>query len=494
MPTQRTINQLRTRIERIEARAAGARAAAAEARDPRVVAKFIEDAEHDERELQYAYTQLAALESNPDPSAQLEPAVGTDTLLRALVAIRQADGVVANEVAAAVLRVMPRLELHPTDRPAVLTWLVTVCVPLTDGYVLELGPITGDVEARSGATGEEGKLGSTRATKIVERFARGEDLRVAAAAEGRSLQNARRAVFNALLAGGFSKTAAYHLRAALVPELRALAGTAAAHGLPHRILADRLTNAQIQDELRTLETLGDLDLSWAAQTLVAYCTGAVPGTRHLWLTPRPEFDLALREVSEGRATISEVAAALAHRLAPSTLVKRLTTENGPLHRGSGWALDDMTRRAFTDNRFELYDCPHCGSQITTYIEVPENPRGLLCAACRRSPMPESPTFPVSYFCFRELSAQVTIPPSVRLKRGDALSSEQEESIVSAYQSGTAVLEIVRSYGINTGRIYRIIDSRGIARRSRKLERTGAKSRHPVDGQDHHVSDERAPDL
>lgn len=53
-------------------------------------------------------------------------------------------------------------------------------------------------------------------------------------------------------------------------------------------------------------------------------------------------------------------------------------------------------------RVRCRTCPHCGARVDIVARVPECPAGLLCSACLRMPLPDSPEFPESY---RKLAAR-----------------------------------------------------------------------------------------
>jgi hypothetical protein len=467
------IELLRQRVERIEARAARARSRASETSDNRVADKFVRDAENDERELEVTLRELAQLELESDDGVDLQPVAALPDLLSALSAIGRATDTVDHEVAAAVTRIIPRFELHPGSSLTAVRWLATVLVPLKDGYVLELGPIWGEAPVRSLRPTEGQKTVSARGHKIVERFTKGEDLRVIAVREGRSLQKTRKLVFEFLVDGGFPAKSAYHLRAALVPEVRETAGTAALHKVPERLRSGDLLLGELSEELEKIGAVpAGASAEWAAHIVSTYTTEVPFSTWSLWVTRRPEFDGVLAAVASGCSTIAEVASLLEHRLWPSVMIGELTTENGPLQRDGHWSIDPTTKHVHTDNRFGLHICPHCGAGITRYVLVPENERGLLCAQCRRAPSETSPVFPESYLCFDEIASNVVIPAAIRLKAGDKLSAGQVASILADYQSGVPTLEIVDTYGIGTQRMYKLLDSHGIARRS------GTKRKRP----------------
>lgn len=63
-----------------------------------------------------------------------------------------------------------------------------------------------------------------------------------------------------------------------------------------------------------------------------------------------------------------------------------------LERQGNWA-----RQAPRTMRFlTTHTCPHCSDPITKAVRTPETADGLLCRICRRTPRPDSPTYPDDY--------------------------------------------------------------------------------------------------
>lgn len=66
-------------------------------------------------------------------------------------------------------------------------------------------------------------------------------------------------------------------------------------------------------------------------------------------------------------------------------------------------------------RVHARTCPHCGATADIVARVRECPAGLLCSACLRMPVLDSPVFPRAY---RDLAARPQRSRSTRMERPD----------------------------------------------------------------------------
>lgn len=478
---------VRVRMERLESEAARAREFAIRTVDPRAAAKFVEEAELRERELDRARDELAKL-STSDWHGLVEPVVAEGALQKVLTALGRGPIALENEAVDAIRRVIPRLELHPTDVASKLTWLATLSIPLVDGFILEIGPITGEVPTRSARGGKTNACLPAASHRVMERFSKGDSVWTAASTEGYSVNHTRTLISRALASGGFPDELLRRLVFTLVPELRILAGTAALHGIPNRITEEALSDDDIVEVLQDVGALPPgAAPKWATHALHIYLHGGQTtskamnhsgGTGLWWLHRNRDFAVALDAVAEGQDTVADIMKALEYRNSQPVMLRRLLTENGPLEPGEPWNVDTRTMRVQSDSRLRLLSCPHCGTSITLYIAVPENQRGLLCSQCRRSPIPDSPVFPESYLRLDDLAVEAAaVPPGV-IRGRIVVTEEQEQAAVAEYVAGRPVLEIAEQYGFDAAYLYGLLEKHGVPKRNRSFQRYPQRNTPP----------------
>lgn len=466
-----------TRLERSiafrEARAANARRAMLEATDEVTRAAFLEEAEREAREA----TALRALPPRSAPApGPAEVQVDAGPLLRGLALLERADAVLDGAVCTAIGTVIPKFELFPIDRPDKLGWSATVRIATTDGMLLELGPINGEVTTRR-RRATPGKR-SDLDRKILLAFAEGSSVGATAAEAGSLPEYGYKLLRNELMRLGFAVGSASHLRSTPVLELRALAARSAIAGIVPII-------GQVDDEALAalLHQHGALpdgcEMGWAIAALRTY---AEPLPHGPWAWSYSNRD--------GQELIDHVVAA-GGSITVAELMKLYggedSTRAGVLQRAFGnqarppvvervdpWPT--MRGRAEPDARMRLIPCPHCGGNATVHLRAAEIPGALLCDACHRNPW-AAYEFPAGYFAVprgtdyvNPVAAQAAADPkpavTKRMNRR-VVTADDEKRVIADYVAGlalTGAAGLLEKHNIPSSRLYRIIDAAGVPRR------------------------------
>lgn len=448
----------RLRVEALRAAENARMVERIEARKP-----FFAVAEECARLIELAEEELKVIDSGKHAGEAPLPIVTRADIARMLAFLKTVKGATDGKFADALAVVLPRIEIHPTTDPHRYEWLATIRVPIDDDRVLELGPITGSIAARSARQPKGVRPVNTVAQPVIQLWAQGATAEEIATARGTTAIQSLTLVMKALEAGGFSHVAALHLRRAEPIHLRQLAISAARAGIPTWIAQAQPTVEQIADRLAEENLVPDgCDPRWAGHTLDAYRNRiALPSYRSKMRDPVVEA--AVHAVADGRGTLTEIAEAMRavdDRFRTNhEVIRRLEDFGAPLERVEPWVLERGHRVAGT-NRFKLLHCSGCGEGMDRYSPNLEVDRGVLCRTCRVSPDPESPTYPASYF---EATEHVVVPTDLPvLTRGVGRSVSRQAA--DMYQQGVATLTILDQLKISNGRLYKALEQHGVERR------------------------------
>jgi len=457
-----------------ETRAANARRAMLEATDELTRAAFLAEAEREAREA----TDLRELDATSavTPSAPEALHVDAGPLLRGLALLERTDAVLDGALCAAIETVIPKLELFPINRTDKIGWSAIARIQTTDGMLLELGPIHGEVmtRRRRATPGKRVDL----AWKMLLAFSEGASVGATAAEAGSLPEYGYKLLRNELMRLGFPVTSAMHLRSTPVPELRELAARSAIAGIVPAV--GKKNDAALAKLLAEHGVVPDgCDTRWAIAALRRY-TEPLPSGPWGWSNSNrigqelidhvvgiggsiTVAELMERYAGEDVSRARVMQRAFGSQTCPPVLQ---CVEPWPTQRG----------RAEPDAVLRLVPCPHCPGNATVHLRAAEIPGALLCDACRHNPWEPYP-YPAGYFAVprgthyvNPMTVQAAADPKPSLLNTTnrrVVTPGEEQQVIADYKGGlalTGAAGLLEKHNIPFSRLYRIIDAAGVARR------------------------------
>lgn len=282
---------------------------------------------------------LRALDEEAAPELGMEFTSSAALVAYAIGAVGQVDGSGPRALTEALRTVVCDESLEVT--PTAVRWRLSIEVPHDEGVVV-IGPISGEVPnvmrvqrtSKPGARPVRTKSGAGKARA-------------------------------ALVSAGVHPKAALSAMACPEPELmQALLGEVTTSGC---------------------------DPSWASLAQATYRNTSFAWPSGQWHVDdrRPQ---ELLDLLNGAGGTLPIAAVVAAGFATNELRYLSSDTAAP----TGRHVVNVTGRAHS-RALSLIRCPHCDGSNDIAMRVPENPSGVLCSTCRRSPDPDSPIFPGFYF-------------------------------------------------------------------------------------------------
>lgn len=345
-----------------------------------------EDAERLETTAQNAEAALAALESEdlqPTPIDSEGVTCEIDLLVQTMVALSKADGPTPRIVSTHVNRLFRNLRLQPTSLD--VAWSVEVQVPIDNGDILVLGPITGTVPQRSTAAR------TNRAPAIAKELMTSErpvsDFGWSNSKDGQAERERARAFLANKL--DIDPRAASKALVCAVPETRSALWSLIepTHPYPRDVHPDFA--AHVLEQLRI-----------AGKGPVWYFDGGYRAAIINYLhargghAPQNEVDNHLRSLGASKDSLTAILGSA-----------KPTVDIAPAPCPPNCPDGRIVHRTLS-----LKPCPHCGPGhwARTLLMVPECPAGAICPNCRRMPTPDSPPFPGGYLTLTADIAQARV--------------------------------------------------------------------------------------
>ena len=462
---------LEQRLQRLEQEQLRAAENAASLSSSGGIGAFIAVANSKQREIDAVRLEL---EASTNSIAVATAVITNAAFVGALAQLSNTREAVDHNVAVALRNMIPRFELYPGQTLGLLHWSADVRIPLADGAVLQVGPITGEIKARS-FTGlpvrrkkRPGREAEAHTQAVIDLWCQGVAVAAIGEHRGHTPQMVTKMINNRLTAGGFSTQSATVLSRAFAKETRQVALNAAALGIPRWIIDSAPSLDEIARRVEQDQVVPDgCSLEWATHVIVTYLNEDLSASRHHKRVRTIEkYAKALDAVVKGQSTVGELAQiitdpgrALSHH---QHAVAFLDRPNSPLRHAEPW--DVHNSGTVSTNRYQPHPCPRCALPMTVYRHVPEVEGALLCAHCRISQAATTPIYPASYVLPDEHTAPTGPLRQPLPLAANVFQPDERKAIIDDYVAGVQVNKILEQYNLNTHEFYRLLQEAGIARR------------------------------
>jgi len=497
------LERIRTQIASLRVQADRARRRSSRIDDDATAALLLADAAvfcTDADRLEASLGDLATTQALPMP-ATLELDVGA--IVAVLATVAQARGALPREASDVVASSFVDFSIVHTDGSPEAILRFHLEVPIGDGGVALLGPITGSVSIFGRHLSSRSSTPKERRQRdILARLSEGDSQEeIVSALRDISALTLRRYLVDAAMDVGIPSRTAWIVFSSPIPEMHCLFARLIRLGdiEPCRSLLLDDLEAWAAENLLCPD---DVDPKWVALTLSRYLRSE-PRSK-LWSSKNVVQLKAIRalEAHGGKAMLTVLRKSHPEfddqnfrgyifngrsEWQPVLRAEKVQTDQPKVHGGFR-----------SDTLASIIPCPHCGGHANVPLCAVEVPTSLLCPVCHRSSDVDSPVYPNSYF---DLPTQITrgnvlgppssISPSVAANKARVgaqianpskgprrsvadVDPRTRQAICDAYAKSTASIVgpdgICETYDVTPKLLYRILDASGVERRFSRVNR------------------------